>query len=53
MTAHKHAALRLQYTQDWVETDKPWKRWQYLHNGEWKPVLGHHRSGCAQRHGSH
>lgn len=41
MTAHKHAALMLQYAQDWAETDEPWSRWQYSHNGEWKPLLGH------------
>ena len=28
MTAHKHAALMLQYAQDAAETDKPWKRWE-------------------------
>ena len=28
MTAHKHAALMLQYAQDALETDKPWERWQ-------------------------
>ena len=34
MTAHKHAALMLQYAQDAAETDKPWERW------EWKGVRG-------------
>ena len=29
MTAHKHAALMLQYAQDAMETDKPWERWQF------------------------
>ena len=29
MTAHKHAALMLQYAQDALETDKPWERWQF------------------------
>ena len=29
MTAHKHAALMLQYAQDAAETDTPWERWQY------------------------
>ena len=28
MTAHKHAALMLQYAQDAAETDKPWERWE-------------------------
>lgn len=29
MTAHKHAALMLQYAKDAAETDKPWERWEY------------------------
>lgn len=29
MTAHKHAALMLQYAQDAAETDRPWERWEY------------------------
>ena len=28
MTAHKHAALMLQYAQDAAETDRPWERWE-------------------------
>lgn len=28
MTAHKHAALMLQYAQDAMGTDKPWERWE-------------------------
>lgn len=28
MTAHKHAALMLQYAHDASETDKPWERWE-------------------------
>ena len=36
MTAHKHAALMLQYAQDAAETDKPWERW------EWKGGRGWH-----------
>lgn len=36
MTAHKHAALMLQYAQDAAETDKPWERWEVkVNNGEW------------------
>ena len=38
MTAHKHAALMLQYAQDALETDKPWTRWQVLRldaGGQW------------------
>lgn len=29
MTAHKHAALMLQYAQDAAETDSPWERWEF------------------------
>lgn len=29
MTAHKHAALMLQYAQDAAETNTPWRRWQF------------------------
>ena len=29
MTAHKHAALMLQYAQDAAETDRPWERWEF------------------------
>ena len=29
MTAHKHAALMLQYAQDALETETPWARWEY------------------------
>ena len=29
MTAHKHAALMLQYAQDAAKTDRPWERWEY------------------------
>ena len=29
MTAHKHAALMLQYAQDSAETDRPWERWEF------------------------
>ena len=45
MTAHKHAALMLQYAQDATETDKPWERWEYKIdgcNGEWLSVLNTH-----------
>lgn len=35
MTAHKHAALMLQYAQDAMETDKPWERWKILHGKSW------------------
>lgn len=45
MTAHKHAALMLQYAQDAAETDTPWEQWEYKIegcNGEWLPVLNTH-----------
>ena len=29
MTAHKHAALMLQYAEDATKTDTPWERWEY------------------------
>jgi len=36
MTAHKHAALMLQYAQDAAETDTPWEMWEYkLHGESW------------------
>ena len=34
MTAHKHAALMMQYAQDWAETDTPWKRWEVAAPGD-------------------
>ena len=41
-TAHKHAALMLQYAQDWAETDEPWKRWEVTsHRDEWVALFGH------------
>ena len=45
MTAHKHAALMLQYAQDALETDKPWERWQLRTGGEavWFDFDGHFR----------
>lgn len=35
MTAHKHAALMLQYAQDAAETDSPWERWEILRGKSW------------------
>lgn len=32
MTAHKHAALMLQYAQDAAETDRPWERWEWWYS---------------------
>ena len=41
MTAHKHAALMLQYAQDAAETDRPWERWEVkINNGEWCELNG-------------
>ena len=36
MTAHRHAALMLQYAQDAMETNRPWERWQYSCRGKSK-----------------
>ena len=44
MTAHKHAALMLQYAQDAAETDEPWKRWQAFNPKvfkKWIALAGH------------
>lgn len=42
MTAHKHAALMLQYAQDAAETDTPWERW------EWRSKSGDEFLTCCQ-----
>ena len=42
MTAHKHAALMLQYAQDAAETDKPWERWESAaSSNKWGPLRFH------------
>ena len=42
MTAHKHAALMLQYAQDAAETDKPWERWEAAaSNNKWEALHNH------------
>ena len=42
MTAHKHAALMLQYAQDALETDKPWLRWEVAaSNNKWDVLHNH------------
>ena len=42
MTAHKHAALMLQYAQDWAETDEPWKRWEVASSSDnWGALCSH------------
>ena len=33
MTAHKHAALMLQYAQGAAESDRPWERWEFKTDG--------------------
>lgn len=44
MTAHKHAALMLQYAQDAMETDKPWERWEVAaSSNKWGPLFDHPR----------
>lgn len=41
MTAHKHAALMLQYAQDAQTTDKPWELWELKNEkGEWVSMFG-------------
>lgn len=38
MTAHKHAAVMLQYAQDAAESVTPWEMWEYkLHGEPWFP----------------
>ena len=42
MAAHKHAALMLQYAQDWAETDAPWKRWEVAaYSNMWGALCSH------------
>ena len=42
MTAHKHAALMLQYAQDAAETDRPWERWEFeVKSGVWCNLSEH------------
>lgn len=41
MTAHKHAALMLQYAQDAAETEKPWERWEYNSDRGWHQCEKH------------
>ena len=42
MTAHKHAALMMQYAQDALETDKPWERWEFTASGNEFESLSNH-----------
>ena len=37
MTAHKHAALMLQYAKDAMETDRPSERWEWFDDKSWYP----------------
>lgn len=42
MTAHKHAALMLQYAEDAAETDRPWERWEFeVKSGVWCNLSEH------------
>ncbi|GAA8966655.1 hypothetical protein HpSP79_12290 [Helicobacter pylori] len=45
MTAHKHAALMLQYAKDAMETDKPWERWQWRDNSADEFITCHQHPG--------
>jgi hypothetical protein len=40
---HKHAELMALYAQDAMETDKPWKRWEwfYEYDNKWEPMIQH------------
>jgi len=40
---NRHAKLVEQYCRDWLETDKPWERWQYLarHYQTWNNCTEH------------
>lgn len=42
MTAHKHAALMLQYAEDATKTDTPWERWEFeVKSGVWCNLSEH------------
>ena len=47
MTAHKHAALMMQYAQDAQETETPWERWQVLRDGTWYTMLDYPLWHCS------
>ena len=49
MSVNKHAALMLQYAQDWAETDKPWERWEVAAFGN-KFVPLHVHPGWRKEH---
>ena len=49
MTTNKHAALMLQYAQDWAETDEPWERWEVAAFGN-KFVPLHVHPGWREEH---
>jgi hypothetical protein len=40
MSAHKHAALMLQYAQDAAETETPWERWEWRRGHGWIDMTG-------------
>lgn len=48
MTAHKHAALMLQYAQDAAETARPWDLWQKQTGFGFEDLGGHpHWDNCS------
>ena len=49
MSTNKHAALMLQYAQDWAETDEPWERWEVSAFGN-KFVPLHVHPGWREEH---
>ena len=49
MTQNRHAALMLQYAQDWAETDEPWERWEVAAFGN-KFVPLHVHPGWRKEH---
>ena len=43
MAAHIHAELMAQYTQDAMESETPWEKWEYAEKGwkQWFPCADH------------
>jgi hypothetical protein len=39
MKAHIHAELMMEYAKDAMETDKPWERWEFNIDNEWKSMF--------------
>ena len=38
---HKHAELMMDYAKDAMETNTPWKRWEFSDAGIWRQLLCH------------